>query len=205
MAIKVIVFDFDGTLVDSKRLKYDAYFKLFECSEDDIQTIRTVLSEMYEESRFVILAEILKRLGTNKEADLNRKVNDIAARYNDIVLTGAKSCAEIPGAETMLRFLRDRYKLYVSSTTPDAALKEIVYFRRWSSYFVETFGHPHQKSRTLQHIKERENVAGSEVLVIGDGESDRKSAEENGCRFFHVDETFNFDHFDMYIESIQND
>ncbi len=205
MAIKVIVFDFDGTLIDSYQLKYDAYFELFEGSEGDTKTIRAVLAEMYEESRFVILAEILKRLGTNKEADLNRNVNELAARYNDIVLAGAKSCAEIPGAETMLRFLGDRYKLYVSSTTPDAALKEIVYFRRWSSYFIETFGYPHQKSKTLQHIKERENATGSEVLVIGDGESDRNSAEENGCRFFQVDKTFNFNRFDMYIESIQND
>ncbi len=29
MSIKVIVFDFDGTLVDSNELKYNSYFKLF--------------------------------------------------------------------------------------------------------------------------------------------------------------------------------
>ncbi len=90
MRIKVIVFDFDGTLIDSNQLKYDAYFELFDDNERDIQTIRAVLAEMYEKSRFDILEEILKRRGNDDVSLLNHKLNDLANRYNDIVLAGAQ-------------------------------------------------------------------------------------------------------------------
>lgn len=190
MAIKVIVFDFDGTLIDSNQLKYDAYFELFPQDEWHAQTVREVLSEMFEESRFVILEEILRRLGDNGSMDLKQKSRELADRYNDIVLTGAKACPERPGAHKLLQALAKTYKLYVSSTTPESALIEIIHFRKWGGYFEGIFGYPHEKSKTLQNIIEREKVKSSEVLIVGDGESDRKSAVDNGCPFIYVSENF---------------
>jgi phosphoglycolate phosphatase-like HAD superfamily hydrolase len=190
MAIKVIVFDFDGTLIDSNRLKYDAYFELFPEDEWHVQTVREVLSEMFEESRFVILEEILSRLGDNAGMDLKQKSRELADRYNDIVLAGAKACPEKPGAHKLLQALAETYTLYVSSTTPESALVEIIHFRKWGQYFQGIFGYPREKSKTLQRIIEREKVKSSEVLIVGDGESDRKSAVDNGCPFIHVSENF---------------
>lgn len=193
MATKVIVFDFDGTLIDSNPLKYEAYFELFPKDEWHAQTIREVLAKMFEESRFIILKEILQRIGGNTGIDLKRKVRELADRYNDIVLAGAKTCAEKPGAQKTLAVLTQQCNLYLSSTTPDGALKEIIHHRNWHSYFIDIFGYPHEKSRTIQHIMEREKVESSQVLVVGDGESDRKSAEENGCPFINVTEEFHFE------------
>ena len=90
MAIKVIVFDFDGTLIDSNRLKYDAYFALFPEDEWHAKAIGEVLSEIFEASRYVIFEEILQRLGGKAAKDLKRKVSELADQYNDIVLAGAK-------------------------------------------------------------------------------------------------------------------
>ncbi|NNL77252.1 MAG: HAD family hydrolase, partial [Desulfobacterales bacterium] len=189
--------------INSNQLKYDAYFKLFDDSERYIRTIRSVLAEMNEESRFATLEEILKRLGHVNSSELKRKVDGLADKYNDIVLAGAKSCAELPGAETALKWLAKHYKLYVSSTTPDVSLKKIVNFRGWGRFFVDVFGYPHEKSTTLQQIIEREKVNPSQVLVVGDGESDRSSAKQNSCLFLHVGKTFNFNRFHNYIEDIQ--
>jgi phosphoglycolate phosphatase-like HAD superfamily hydrolase len=191
MAIKVIVFDFDGTLVDSNRLKYNAFFEVFPADEHHVRTIRTVLSELNEQSRFVILEEILQRLGLKKGAELRQKVKELAERYNEIVLSRAKSCPEMPAAEAMLKSLSQRYRLYVSSTTPDTELKDIIGFRNWRIYFEDIYGYPHQKSATIQHIMERDSVRPSQVLVVGDGNSDRQSAENNACCFVQVTPNFN--------------
>ena len=205
MPIKIIVFDFDGTLIDSNRLKYDAFFDLFTDDQTHVRAIRKVLSELKEQSRFVILEKILRRLGDEEGNGLNSKIKDLAAGYNDIVLTGAKTCSEMPGADSLLRSLYLRYRLYVSSTTPKDPLKEIVQFRGWTDLFVDVFGYPCRKSETIQHIFKRENAVGSEVLVVGDGESDRQSAVENGCYFVHVTDDFRLKDLEDIIKRTVND
>ena len=191
MEPKVIVFDFDGTLIDSNRLKYDAYFELFPKDKLHTQAIERVLATRYEESRFSILAEILQRLEIKKvPISAGQGLNELADRYNDLVVSGAKTCPEMPGAEKSIKQLSTRYRLYVSSTTPDTPLKEIIEHRGWAEYFVDIFGYPHKKAETLKLIKKQEGIDSSELIVVGDGESDRKSAEENRCQFIPVDSEF---------------
>jgi phosphoglycolate phosphatase len=199
MTLKVIVFDFDGTLIDSNRLKHDAFFKLFPDDGRHADTIREVLAQIGEASRYDIIAKILARLD-NRQGD----VNELADRYNAIVLDGAKRCAEMPGAAYTLKSLGARFKLYVSSTTPENPLKEIIRYRGWTAYFAGIFGYPRKKSETLRRILETENVEGKAVLVVGDGQSDRESARKNGCLFLHIDATFDFHNFQNAIENIKH-
>ena len=202
MTIKIIVFDFDGTLVDSNRLKHDAFFEVFPADEHHAQTVQRVLSEMNEQSRFVILEVTLQRLGLKKGAGLGRKVKELADRYNEIVISGAKNCPEMPAAETVLKSLSGRYRLYLSSMTPDKELKEIVRFRNWSGYFEDIYGYPHQKSATIQQIMERENARPGQVVVVGDGNSDRQSADANACCFVQVTPDFNLKDLDSIIKDL---
>jgi phosphoglycolate phosphatase len=193
VGIQVIVFDFDGTLIDSNQLKYDAYFKLFPADDRHASIIRVVLSEIFEQSRYVILKEILLRLGYRKDALLKEKVKELAGFYNEIVVAGAKTCPEKVGAEEALRKFSRAYGLYVSSTTPDANLKEIIRFRKWDDYFRGVFGWPSEKHETLRHIIALEGLKSDQVLVVGDGESDRESAMKNGCPLLFVNGQFRFE------------
>ena len=190
MGIRIIVFDFDGTLIDSNRLKADAYFKLFPPDEDYACIIREVLAEIFEESRHVILEEILRRMGIRKQSLRKEKVGILAEQYNRIVLDGAKRCLAKAGVEEMLKKLSPAYALYVSSTTPQDSLREIIGFRNWDGYFRAVFGYPHKKSETLRRVIDEENVRSDEVIVVGDGKSDRESAEANGCLFVQAGDSF---------------
>jgi len=202
MPIHAIVFDFDGTLIDSNQLKYDAYFELFPTDDCHTRIIRAVISDIFEQSRYVILEEILRRLGVRKKDSLKEKVRELAERYNEIVMAGTKSCPEKSGAEEALKKFAPAYRLYVSSTTPDANLKEIIRFRKWEGYFCDVFGYPHEKSETLRRIIALEKLKSDQVLVIGDGESDRKSAMENGCPFLSVTEEFRFEDLGSVMDNM---
>lgn len=199
MEIRSIVFDFDGTLIDSNRLKYDAYFKLFPAEERYARIIHEVLSGSFEQTRYIILEEILRRLGAGNHTYLKREVSKLAEQYNNIVLAGAKACPEKAGAEEALKKFAPLYRLYVNSTTPEAGLKEVIQFKKWDGYFRGVFGYPHKKSETLLRIMALEKLRCDEVLVVGDGESDRKSAVKNGCPFIHVTEEFFFEQIDQIL------
>ena len=125
MALKVLVFDFDGTLVESNKLKYDAYFELFPRDEYHNEVICNVLSKSFEESRYSILEKILREVDADVN-ELEESVNRFADRYNEIVVKGAKTCPECPGAGKLLRQLHPHYTLYLSSTTPEEALCKII-------------------------------------------------------------------------------
>jgi HAD superfamily hydrolase (TIGR01549 family) len=172
---------------------------LFPADDHHARIIRAVLSEIFEQSRFVILEEILRRLGAREKDPLKPEVSKLAERYNEIVVAGAKTCPEKPGAEEALKKFAPVYGLYVSSTTPEAALKEVLRFRKWDGYFRAVFGYPHKKPETLRRIITLEKLKSDQVLIVGDGESDRKSAKENGCPFFHVTEKVHLEGLDRMI------
>jgi phosphoglycolate phosphatase-like HAD superfamily hydrolase len=188
MSIKAIVFDFDGTLIDSNQLKYDAYYKLFPSDDFHKRIITEVLGEIFEESRYAILKEIMRRVNsiTGNEYELDNRVRELATEYNVIVVDGAKHCKEKPGAKEVLESLSKKYNLYLNSTTPEISLKDIVKHRKWENCFCDIFGYPNDKVSVLLEIIRKENIDPDELLVVGDGKSDRDSADKAGSRFFHV-------------------
>ena len=187
MTVKVIVFDFDGTLIDSNQLKYDAFFKLFPSDDLHKKIVTEVLSEILEESRYVILREIIKRLNTEmNEVELDNNVQVLATKYNVIVVDGAKHCKEKSGAKEVLESLSKRYNLYLNSTTPETSLKDIVKHRKWENYFCDIFGYPNDKKVVLLNIIKKESINPDELLVVGDGMSDMDSSKRTGCKFFPI-------------------
>ena len=182
----MIVFDFDGTLVLSNQLKYDAYFKLFPDDECHRMIITQVLEQIVEESRFVILEAIAKRAEEECSGNAVLDVEQLAERYNSIVLDGAKNCPVCCNAREVVETLTVSHSLYLSSNTPQKPLREIIEHRQWTPYFKGVFGYPKKKHQTLLDIMELEKAIPSQILVVGDGESDRNSATQVGCHFFHI-------------------
>ncbi len=187
MAIQTVVLDFDGTLIDSNRLKYEAYFSIFADDAETRLKIRKILAEIYEASRYRILDEIVAQTCRLTGKARRERVKMAAEAYNDLVMQAAEDCPVIPGAGEMLRYLvKSEMPVYLSSNTPEEYLIEIVAARGWDKFFTGVFGYPRLKDETLGEIMQREKVSPAEVLVVGDGVSDRNSAAAHGAGFIAV-------------------
>jgi len=184
---RVVVFDFDGTLVQSNELKKSGFREMFEVDDPARRLVDEVLLEHPEQSRYVILRQLQARLHSCPCEDVdNAEVQQLASRYDAHVRTAVKLCPEMPGASAALAELSAELPVYLSSNTPEEALQDIVSFRGWNDYFRSVRGYPHEKVDTLRAIVARHGCSPGEVVVVGDGDSDRRAAVAVGAHFCDV-------------------
>jgi len=189
-----IVFDFDGVIIDSNQMKYDAFFQIFPCGHKIGASIKGVLDTHREKSRYFIIKQILVELqqkGYFKINELKKEVLSYANRYNAIVEKGAIECDEIEGARKSLEELSKDHSLYINSTTPLDSLKRIISQRSLWKYFRGVYGGSNSKIENLHDILKKEKISIKEVLVVGDGKSDLELAQKFDCRFIGIRNVFN--------------
>jgi phosphoglycolate phosphatase-like HAD superfamily hydrolase len=188
--IACVVFDFDGTLVDSNAIKRGTYYEVAARFGDVSALVDEVLGSVRGD-RAGILAEIVRRAeerGLLPGAQTPRQWFDEAlADYTAICERRILACEPIPGALDALESLRERgCPLYVNSATPMEPLARILRRRGMDHFFRGIYGAPAPKVENLHSIRRETGLPWSALLVVGDGEEDRRAAEETGCQFFGV-------------------
>jgi phosphoglycolate phosphatase len=185
--IETVVFDFDGTLVDSNAIKRQGFFSVVAHHPDGEALMRRALVEIDGDRRAIFDAYVAMQAATNPSQVLDAA--SLAGEYSARVDAGVAAAAEMPGATALLEGLRLHGKhLYLSSATPVASLQRIVERRGWSQLFDAVFGAPQSKRSTLQRIRAATAAPSSTLAVVGDGADDRESAAALGCPFFAVGE-----------------
>lgn len=185
--IKTVVFDFDGVIVDSNRLKDEAFFRLFE---GDVKVSAGLIADVLARNvgtRFDILRDIFVRAGANEEK-ISELVDEGAGRLDTLVQDGiAKQGLAIGTAET-LAGMAGKFCLYINSATPEEALQATVAALGIGHYFKGVHGIPpaRNKEENLQAILGREGIDPVEAVVIGDGIGDMRSARAVGAHFIAI-------------------
>jgi phosphoglycolate phosphatase len=182
--IRRVVFDFDGTLVDSNAVKREAYDRIVAAHPDGAATIARAIAEAPGDrhSVFARYAELQAAAGfVSPEAGL------LARLYAGTVDAAVAAAPEKPHARKLLEaLLRSQVPSHVSSATPLSSLRWIVERRGWTGCFQSLHGRPSTKVQTLAHLMEKHGVPADAIAVVGDGEDDAASAAAHGCRFFAV-------------------
>jgi phosphoglycolate phosphatase-like HAD superfamily hydrolase len=183
MRFDAIIFDFDGTLVDSAGVKYDSFFKLFPATEHLGAVVKGVLAADPDGSRHAVIprmVEGMRKRGLEVSGDYH------VLRYGEIVEAGVTAAPESPGATELLEALHGRAKLYIASNTPQEAVRRQAELRGWSSYFDEVFGYPARKVDVVGKILRTARIRPDRLAVIGDGISDEEAARANDCVFIRI-------------------
>jgi phosphoglycolate phosphatase-like HAD superfamily hydrolase len=185
--ISTVVFDFDGTLVDSNAIKRQGYFAVVAGHPGGAECMQAVLGRVTGDRRAVLTA--YREAALKREAGPLPSVDELVQNYGDHVDGQVSAAREVEGAAALLRELkRAGRRIYLSSATPLTSLRRILEQRQWLQYFDDVFGHPASKPETLRVILEVAGVKPRAVAVVGDGVDDRDSAASIGCAFFPVGE-----------------
>lgn len=181
---RALVFDFDGTLVDSNEIKFRAFEQCFERFPQHAEAIRVYCRNHHHTPRREKFRHITERIlgrAYTPEADADYHTQFDAATTRQII-----AAPEIPGAS---RFIAEAARHRVTallSSTPHAVLLDILERRGWQGLFQEVRGAPVEKAVWLRAFRERLGLDKPSVVYFGDTEEDARAAAEASCSFIAV-------------------
>ncbi len=182
---RVIIFDFDGVILDSAGLKLDAYLSVYAGeAPDKIRQVRAY-AELHggitRRTKFIQYErELFGRAGD--PASIDR----LCQRYADAVYQGVLQCPFIAGAQELLRKANGSLKMHVVSGTPETELVEIVKARGLAPFFRSVRGAPATKPEAFAQIIAAEGEPREGVLAIGDSMTECLAAKANDIAFLGV-------------------
>lgn len=187
MRFEAIVFDFDGTLIQSAEAKHEAFYRLFPDEEPYRDIVANALRDDPDGSRHDVIPRMVAAM-TKRALALppGQSAVDRIGAYAQAVYAIQANAPECPGATDLLRTLHRHATLYISSNTPEVDLATLIEKRGWRPYFAGWFGHPRSKKHTLTTLVAKHGGDPKRLAVVGDGESDELAAASVGCHFYRV-------------------
>lgn len=179
----MLVFDFDGTLVDSNRIKWRAFEACFSEFSDRRQKILAYCRGNNHVTRGVKFRVVYEQmLGLPYTPKVAERLH---RRFEEETTEAIVRAPEIPGASEFLKRVRPKHRTAVLSATPHPILLEILKRRGWSGHFDLKQGAPVNKAAWLRGL-EGKGYPPAQVLFFGDTPEDARAAQEAGCRFIPV-------------------
>ncbi|HOK18744.1 MAG TPA: HAD family hydrolase [Caldisericia bacterium] len=182
--IKIVIFDFDGTLFDTKYdLARSVNILLKECSLNELP-----------------VEEIYKNIGNGADILLLKSFNfynlmppeNSIERFLDIYdKEKLKNTKPFDGIVNVLEKLYRKKILYIITNKDEKNSLEILTYFNLEKYFKrvigrDTFGIKKPDSRLIEIVKNFENVNNDEIVIIGDSEIDLTFGKNNNIKVILV-------------------
>ncbi len=182
---RVVVFDFDGVILESADIKTDAFVDLFSHRPEHLEAIRRHHLSNLGVSRFKKFEWIHRELlGVPYTRETE---SQLGAAFANLVLEKVLAAPFVEGAEEALTSLGRVAKLFVASGTPEEELQHIVERRGLRHHFLGVRGSPNEKTTVIEEALSATGVSREELVFVGDGESDLRAAKATGVRFIARD------------------
>ncbi len=185
--IRCVVFDFDGTLVDSNAVKES-------CFHHAVGGSRTAEAALVDArarggDRYRIFDAVARALAPAASPErISAESRRLARAYSECCATGIAAAQERKGARRAVRRLRlSGVALYLNTATPTRDVEPILRRRGIRRLFAGVMGSPADKITNLRFILRQAGVSPRAVAVVGDGEDDLTAARALGTWFIAIE------------------
>ncbi len=191
MPSRSVFFDFDGIIVDSNQLKFDAFFDILPADDERLhRAMDDVLFTHREKSRYEILERTFTACGVGKD-DIDRTVEHYAKAYNDCIQRQILSRGLNPGVQELLKEISHDADLYIITGTPEEQVQETIDGLEIRNFFKGCYGSPRKKTDVINLILLENGYDRERACMVGDGESDMLAAQSCNIPFFGLANQFN--------------
>ena len=178
---EAIIFDFDGTLVDSENIKTAAFKKLF--IPYSIENFDMNLQEGGR-SRYEKIPYFFRKL---LDISLTKEqVEAIAKNYSDLVFDEIVDAPYINGVKEFLDCNKGIVDMFIVSGTPTDELRQILKKRGMLHYFKGTYGADDDKENIIRDIIGFFDYNPARVLHVGDKILDFVCSKKTGVNFLGI-------------------
>ena len=184
--IRVVAFDFDGTLVDSNAVKEDCMRKVVAGLDGGAEALRGALA--LGGDRYRVFAEVASRLDPGgAPAAVSARGRALAAAYTECCARAIKAVQERRGGRPVLAALRRHgLRLWIASAPPARDLAPILRHRGLIQLLHGALGGPASKADNLRTIMRTERAKPAETLFVGDSGDDQAAARQLGLWFVAI-------------------
>ena len=190
-----VIFDCDGVILDSNRLKSEAFYECVKHYPPDIVNAFIGYHKANGGiSRYAKFEHFLRNMVNNYSEVM---LQHLLSEYQKITIDGLLRCPICDGCLDLIQYIYRRMQLFVVSGGSQEDLRHVFKKRDLEKYFVEIHGSPKTKVDILRDFSDRSLLAGN-VLYIGDSRLDHQVAEEMKVDFVFVYKYTEFDGWEEY-------
>jgi phosphoglycolate phosphatase-like HAD superfamily hydrolase len=184
--IRVVVFDFDGTLADSNQVKEVCLQRTVAGLCGGLAALAAVRKNGGD--RYQIFAAVARKLSTNSDLPaIETHARVLVDAYSRCCAMGIVAAAERRGArQTLFGLSRRGLRIWVLSATPDRFLTDLLRRRGLLPWLRGSYGSSVSKEQGLRQIMTNERANRNDVLLVGDGPDDKRAARALGVKFVAV-------------------
>ncbi|MFF4557703.1 HAD family hydrolase [Streptomyces sp. NPDC001422] len=180
--VTVVVFDLDGTLVNSSWIKKGAYLHAMArwtggAVEDH--------ERAYAIHGTVNRVEQLRRsfAEVNGEPPSEAVSDGLVATYGEFCAAHSGEIKLLPGFRDFYERTHDRYRLLIASNAPCDEVRLLCDRLGITHCFDKTYGHPVSKETALRETTAAYGIPPTSILFVGDRKEDGLAAQAAGTRF----------------------